>query len=148
VDNPLSAAVDQPSLALSTSGDASWFLQTSTTFDGMDAVQSGNVGDEESSLLSATVTGPEVISFRWKVSSEDTYDFLEFLVDGNVVRSISGEVDWEQTSVSLGPGDHTISWRYIKDDAVSDGSDAGWVDEVLLGSSSPVPLIAAIPAGH
>jgi hypothetical protein len=143
VENSLSVAADQARLDFVTSGSADWFAQTSVTYDGVDALQSGNVGDNQSSVLSATVEGPEVIGFRWKVSSEPDYDFLQVLVDGAVVRSISGEVDWQQTTITVGPGVHTVEWRYVKDEAVFEGSDRGWVDDVILGSFSPLPLISS-----
>ncbi len=143
--NVNSVALDQPRLAFSTSGDALWFRQSSVTFDGGDALQSGSIGDNQSSVVETTVIGPDTVSFRWKVSSEATYDFLQVLIDGSVVQEISGEVDWQQATLSVEAGRHVVQWRYIKDSSAQDGSDRGWVDQVELASSSSLPFLSMPP---
>ncbi|MBC8096126.1 MAG: LamG domain-containing protein, partial [Akkermansiaceae bacterium] len=67
-----------------TGGDAPWFTQSTTTYDGIDAAQSGMIGHDQYSLLETTVTGPGTLSFWWFVSSDDYdgYDRLEFSIDG------------------------------------------------------------------
>jgi uncharacterized repeat protein (TIGR02543 family) len=72
------------------------------------------------------------VSFWWNVSSESGYDFLELLVDGTVVDSISGTGgSWTQKAYTISSsGSHTIRWRYRKDYSVSSGLDAGFVDQV------------------
>ena len=70
-DLSLSEAVDQPETTLIvTFGDADWGLQSATTHDGIDAAQSGDIADDESTDLELLVVGPTNISFQWKVSSE------------------------------------------------------------------------------
>jgi uncharacterized repeat protein (TIGR02543 family) len=117
----------------STGGDAAWFLQTATTHDGVDAYRSGIVGDGQSSWMQHSVTGPGTISFWWKVSSEYCYDFLDFLVDGALQLGISGtNGDWAEMELSVeGSGVHVFTWSYAKDGSVSEGSDCGWVDQVV-----------------
>ena len=108
-----------------------WFAQTSETHDGVDAAQSGAITDSQFSWLDSSVVGPGILTFWWKVSSEQDYDFLEFYVDG--VRqpgSISGEVDWQKRTNNLPAGSHTLRWRYVKDISDTFGQDAGWLDEV------------------
>src|SRR6185369_15186076 len=76
---PLGAEVlESGNLIWHSSGAAPWFGQTNITHAGVSAAQSGNVFDNEESWLEATVTGPGVLSFWWKVSSEQGYDWLEF----------------------------------------------------------------------
>jgi hypothetical protein len=79
------------------------------------------------------------LSFWWKVSSEGSYDFLEFYVDGVRQHRISGSVGWQQMSYEIPSGSHTLEWRYTKDISVSSGSDCGWVDKVewTAGGESP-----------
>jgi hypothetical protein len=48
------------------------------------------------------------------------------------VTSISGEVDWQEVSVGLSAGAHTLEWKYIKDGAVSEGQDAAWLDDLSI----------------
>ena len=54
-------------------GDVAWVTQFDVSHDGMDAAQSGEISEEQFSWLETTVTGPGVLSFWWKVSSEPDY---------------------------------------------------------------------------
>lgn len=71
---------------------------------------------------------PQVCSFKWKVSSESTYDKLEYTVDGVKITNISGSKSWATREMSLDAGEHTIVWRYYKDYTGTSGEDCGWVD--------------------
>ena len=128
----LGDAVNAPSLKWSTIGDAIWQAETNVSHDLVSAAQSGNIGDNQSSVLQTSVSGPGAISFWWKVSSEPGSGFLTFLVDGQEQPgSISGEVDWQFESYAVtGPGTHTLVWIYAKDADQAAGSDCGWLDEV------------------
>ncbi len=116
--------------SLETYGWNSWYPQATVAWDGLDAARSGAIGNFGYSVLTTRVLGPGTVRFRWKVSSQAGFDFLRFSVDGVDVQSISGEVDWKQISVPVGPGPHQIEWRYSKDGSISAGSDAGWVDHL------------------
>jgi len=78
-----------------TGGDADWFYQTATYYYDGDAAQSGNIYHNQESWMQTTVSGPGALSFYWKVSSEGSYDFLEFYVDGVRQDRISSLVGWE-----------------------------------------------------
>jgi len=98
-------------------------------------------GNSQESWMQTTVSGPGTIRFWWKVSSEAYYDWLEFRVDGVQQDSISGEVDWTETSYAVtGTGNHTLKWRYAKDGSGSDGEDCAYVDYVQwTGPLAPGP---------
>lgn len=113
-----------------TGGSGGWFAQASDTHDGVDAARSGSIGSSQSSWIETTVQGPGSLSFWWKVSSERNYDFLKFYVDGVEQKRISGAVAWQAEALSIGAGQHTLTWIYAKDYSVSGGSDAGWLDQV------------------
>ncbi len=138
----LSDAIDNPSVKPFT-GDPQWFRQTTTTFDGVDAAQSGDADDEESSILEFKVDGPDTVAFQWKVSSEANYDYLRFKVNGTEVAAIAGEVGWERVVHEIPSGTHTLQWEFDKDQFVSAGSDAGWVDDFALLSSDLRPFITS-----
>ncbi|WP_295443585.1 C1 family peptidase [uncultured Thiodictyon sp.] len=143
----LQEALDNTSLTLVAGGDAQWYGQTPVSHDGTDAAQSGDVGDSQSTWMETAVTGPTTLSFYWKVSSESTYDYLRFYIDGvEQTGSISGAVDWQQKVWTIPAGNHTSRWAYTKDESVSSGSDAGWVDQVTLVSDTPVSLADAVDA--
>jgi hypothetical protein len=138
----LNQALDNDYLTFTIGGDRSWAGQTAVSFYGGSAAQSGALGGNQSAQLQTTVVGPGILSFRWKVSSEADYDFLEVLMD-NVSQpgSISGEVDWQPKNISIPAGSHIITWIYSKDAFVGMGSDCGWVDEVSFRKSSMTPVL-------
>ena len=126
------------------SSQVPWVGQTTETFDGVDAVTSVIVGDNEISEFSINVE-PTIgvrVSFWWKVSSQNELvegvsqrDVLRFSVDGaQVVPDIFGtDVDeWRRIEVLLDAGVRTLTWSYIKDDQGSDGEDRGWVDRLTI----------------
>jgi len=126
------------------SSQVPWVGQTTEAFDGVDAVTSVIVGDNEISEFSINVE-PMIgvrVSFWWKVSSQNELvegvsqrDVLRFSVDGaQVVPDIFGtDVDeWRRIEVLLDAGVRTLTWSYIKDDQGSDGEDRGWVDRLTI----------------
>jgi formylglycine-generating enzyme required for sulfatase activity len=88
--------------------------------------------DGTASYAERSIEGPAVVSFWWRVSSEDRYDFFTYSVDGVVQESISGNGVWLNRSLSLGAGRHALRWTYRKDNTVSRDQDAGYLDEVVI----------------
>lgn len=156
---PFTIAVSPWALALDTSGitwtssvNAPWFSQSTTTKDGIDAAQSAAIGDNGSSSLSGTIIGPGNLSFWWKVSSETNYDFLRFFINGveqtGPLGKISGNVNWVQKSVSLPAGPSTIQWTYSKDFSIASLSDAAWVDQVVFTPPAVPEIVVEQPVGN
>ena len=135
---PLGQVVNAPDLTWRTSGNAAWTEQASVTHDGVDAAQSGLLTDSQSSTVQTTVTGPGNLSFWWKVSSEEWFDYLTFYMDGISQAAISGEVGWEQRAFSVGSGNHILKWTYAKDLSLDAGADAAWLDQVTFTTNPPV----------
>ena len=124
-----SDAIEQYS-TITLTGDANWFAQTGTSYDGIDAVESGTVFANESSRFSISKQTTSV-SFWYKVSSENNYDFFEFYINGSRRLKTSGEVGWTKfTNNSLSNTNHTFEWRYTKDTYVDAGADKAWVDQI------------------
>ena len=133
----LAGALDT-SLAFTLGGNANWIAQTTTTYDGLDAAESGTIGHSQESWMQTTVAGPGQLSFWWRVSSESGYDYLEFYIN-NVRQTgrISGTSGtWAQQSYALASGTNTLRWRYVKDSSTVSGSDRGWVDQVVYTSAA------------
>lgn len=140
----LAAALNATNLVWLNSISAPWFAQIRETHDGDVAAQSGPIGNNQQSLLQATVTGPGTLRFWWKVSSEQGYDRLWFSMDyQNWAAWISGETDWQQFTFPIPAGSHTLNWAYTKDASVSAGQDAGWLDEVTFTPATALNLGAA-----
>lgn len=131
----------------------------------------GLLGDGEMAGIEWSVTGPGVLAFDWKVSSEQDYDVLRFYEVGvGGTNQISGTgVGWARVSTEV-PGDaetsHTFRWEYEKD-PIGDyvGEDAGWVDAITWNpkfnlaveagdgdgwytNGTPVAISADAPALH
>ncbi len=135
----LSGALDT-SLSLTTGGSADWLYQTSTIYYGGDAARSGGISDDQESWMQTTVSGAGIVRFYWKVSSESGYDHLEFYIDGVLQDRISGSADWHQMKYTItASGLHTLEWRYVKDDSVSEGNDCGWVDKLEWDEGAQPP---------
>ncbi len=136
-ENTLANALDLPSFIPLINVSPQWSSQTTTTNDGVDAAQTAPLLDGESARFSIQVTGPDRMSFDWKVSSEEGFDGLRFLLDGQALPSlpaISGEVDWTTALVTIPSGTHTLTWEYAKDGSESNGLDTAWVDDIRLAS--------------
>lgn len=143
LENSLQTALDIGEITIFSSLTP-WALQTEITHDGTDAAQSGPVTHNEASTMQMEIQGPETIFFWWKVSSEENYDYLRFSVEGEVIDEIHGEVDWKQVRYDL-PEDqsYTVRWDYDKDGSVDIGTDAGWVDKLVLLTFDPRPFITS-----
>lgn len=146
----LADALDATGLTWTGGGNANWSYQTTTTHDGVDAGRSGALGFDQVSSMQTTVVGPGSLSFWWKVSSENNYDWLTFTVDGvapTEAPRISGTVDWVQKTVPIASGSHIIKWSYSTDYSLAVGSDAGWVDQVVYSPTSAPEIAVEQPLG-
>jgi len=133
-----------------TTGSATWFGQTNTTHDTVDAAQSGSIGNLQETILQTTVATnwSGHYTFWWKISSEPIFDTLEFRINGNVQTSISGEMDWQQVSIPVGIGTNILQWRYSKDVSNSGGQDSAWVDQFVFVPDPPVISVQPQPASQ
>ncbi|MFM7606687.1 MAG: S8 family serine peptidase [Prosthecobacter sp.] len=141
-DSALSTAVEQPTTQkIIPFGFRDPVRQTSISHDGVDAIETATVGDEEYSGIEFTVNGPARLAFQWKVSSEKNFDYLVLSVDGYVKDYITGEKDWTESITDVGSGPHNIDIYYFKDEATAKGQDKGWVDAITITSTTTPPVI-------
>ena len=126
VDPFVDAICAARNLTFFSEGDSPWFV------DGDGVARSGSIGDNGSTSLTTTVQGAGTLSFRWRTSSEGSYDCLRVRVDGSETSRISGDGGWLDFSLPVsGTGSHTVEWVYTKDGSVSNGEDCGWIDDVV-----------------
>jgi internalin A len=136
------AALNVPFLTFTTGGDAPWFVETTNTYDGVAAAQSGPIGLNQSSLLSTTVTGPGNISFWWTIDA-GTGDALFFDYPGGGFGIANRGGTWAyQSSVEIPPGPATLTWEFWRDSTPGAGADAAWLDDVTY--TSYVPIISSV----
>ena len=76
----------------------------------------------------------DVLTFRYKVSSEKKMDLLRFYLDGERLESWSGEVDWATFILALEAGPHELRWEYDKDYSGSQMEDTGCLDDVCVAA--------------
>lgn len=116
------------------SGDGDWIIDDVNVYDGEHSARSGVISDDQISemFLNVCFLGNGELSFYRKVSSEGSYDYLRFYVDGIMMGEWDGEQEWNKETYSIQPGIHTMKWTYEKDYSVSSGSDCGWIDNIIF----------------
>ncbi len=118
-------------------GNVDWFVSTNSPYAGTYCMESGNINNSQSTtlMLVSDFASAGPVGFMYKTSTEGSYDFLTFKVDNAVINSWSGENAWANYSTNVTAGSHTLRWIYAKDNIVSSGSDAAWVDNIILPPS-------------
>lgn len=84
------------------------------------------------------------LNLMYRVSSEESYDFLEVLVTPPggataAVLTVSGDSGWvsgEGLYQFAEVGTHTIRVEYNKDGSVNSNEDTAWIDEVSISSAA------------
>lgn len=115
-------------------GNSAWLLDNSEA-----AIISGDINNNQESIVMVTVSGEGTLSFEWSVSSEENtispenpYDALYLYVDDELVNFISGDIDYESETVRLTAGEHKITWIYEKDSIISAGKDNARIRNVTF----------------
>ena len=142
-------ALDAPQLAWTTGAPYPWFGQTNVFRAGGSAARSALLPDRTNSWLELSITGPVQCAFWARTDSEAGFDFLRFFVDGaEQPGALSGDSGWVYRRAALAAGPHVLRWSYAKDEYVSQGSDAAWVDDFHLLSATThyVAADSAAPA--
>lgn len=137
----ISNAVENSTAPYSTSGNRPfWGSRGSWSAVGGDCATSGTITHNQSSRFATTVSCKRQVIFRWRVSSEANYDWLEIYVNGTRRDRISGNTSWATRTINLDFGNNTIEWRYVKDGSVSSFQDRGYVDEIrFVDANSVIP---------
>lgn len=128
----LNQALDNQQLSFATGGHANWFGQNTTWHYGGSAAQSGAILDGQTSWLQTTVQGPGIMTFYWKISTQMSYDWFNWYLDGVKLEGWSGEGTWYRDGIKVPAGTHTIKWAYVKNASGSGGSDTVWLDKVVF----------------
>ena len=125
------------------SGDTDWQI-SDTAVEGLYSAKSGNIDNNQISEISLNIftDDPSEVSFYKKVSCENVgsqtgnyYDYLAFYIDGVEQEKWAGEIDWSLSTFPLSSGEHILKWAYVKDQGVSSGQDATWIDFIVMPNS-------------
>ena len=116
------------------SGNADWGIDDSNPYEGVYCMKSGAIDDDENSDVSITVDviADGQISFHYKVSSEGSYDYLRFYIDGFEKGSWDGEAGWAEASYPVEAGERTFKWAFEKDYSQIGGEDCGRIDFIVF----------------
>ncbi len=101
-------------------------------------MESGDINNSQVSTLKLVTNFSQAgdVSFMFKTSTEGSYDFLFFNVNNTNINSWSGENSWTNYTYPVNAGSYTLRWKYTKDNVVSSGSDACWVDNIIMPPST------------
>jgi len=117
--------------------DGGWHQSIDFAIEGGVSLKSDVISHNQVAAIERTgVFVGSAIRFSHKVSSESGFDFLRFYIDGVEQGAWSGEKGWTAVNYPLADGSHTLKWAYEKDGAVTHGSDAAWIDGVLIGTDT------------
>ncbi len=123
--------LDETPARLWYSGDnANWLNSFTNNSNGGTAMRSGNIGNNQNTALLAYFTGPDILSFRWKSSTQHGFDLLKLYINDVLIDTISGNQDWQQHNIALSPGEQRIVWVYEKDSTISEFQDTVWLDSI------------------
>jgi hypothetical protein len=113
------------------SGSAEWYVTDQSPYEGDYCMRSGQIDNGEQTTLNLNMTfdAPTDLTFMYKVSSEETYDFLRFYIGTNLQEEWSG---WTPATFSINAGTYNLRWRYEKDPFVVAGQDAAWIDNIAF----------------
>ncbi len=125
-----------------------WFVQEAVSHDGHNALQSGPVAADQMSNMTTFVTGPCTVTFWWKASCSDGWGQFFYEVDATRFGTLTGETDWVQAIVPLGPGTHQIAWFFYRGPGdPGAGSNCGWVDQFVVQESTPPTGSVSVEGG-
>ena len=145
---------DFSSFPWSFSGNQDWQIVSDTVYEGSYSAKSGIIAHSQTTSMEVTmnIAANGEISFYRKVSSESSYDYLRFYIDGVQQEEWAGELDWSEVSYPVTAGERTFRWTYIKDGSVSTGSDCAWIDYIvfpeLTSDDAPRNLTASAGNGY
>lgn len=118
------------------SGDADWFLKSDNASYGSYSLQSGTIGNSQTSCFSITqnlIVGELIFYYKTSSESSDELKFYHIGVQDYLILEASGVTSWTKHTQSIGSnGSFIFKWCYEKDSSTSSGSDSIWIDEILM----------------
>ncbi|MGH7774461.1 MAG: hypothetical protein ACREQA_19735 [Candidatus Binatia bacterium] len=125
-------------------GNLPWRRSLVTPHSGVWCLRSGAITHSQTSDFEVTIPKKiQQVRFWYRTSSESTFDFFRFLINGVQQFQASGETAWTQSAVyAVTPG-QVLTFRYIKDTSVSAGEDAVYIDDLEFRGDYPLASTAA-----
>ncbi|OBZ11863.1 hypothetical protein A8L34_16200 [Bacillus sp. FJAT-27264] len=97
-------------------------------------LRTAGIGHSQSTSFTMTYKFPSVgkIHFKYRVSSENRYDWFTLNFDGSQIARISGTQGWTTFEKEVQPGNHTLTVSYSKDGSVDSGEDSGFITDFWI----------------
>jgi hypothetical protein len=144
----LAMALNASDLVWTNGGSAAWFAEGSVTHDGVAAAQSGAITNNQTSTLQTSVTGPGTLTFWWRFSYQNSFDSLNFYVNGSQQVSSSFTFNWQQKTFYLGNGTQNLQWTYSRSYMPFGNMSTGWMDQVTFTPGGTPLIITLAPTNQ
>lgn len=102
-------------------------------------IKNGVLDQSQQLYIWMNISGISSISFDWKISSEEGYDFAYFTIqdvyENNIFQAeTSGQYDWDTISFNSldSQQDYLIIWSYSKDGSVNSGDDCVYLRGLVI----------------
>ena len=113
-----------------------WTIWNSNSHDGSYCMASGNFNVASSqSYIEATMEFFEdgAVDFYSRISSQSSYDYGRFYIDGTQKLSESGTSNtWTARHYNVTAGTHTFRWFYYKNGSTNSGEDRYFIDDITF----------------
>jgi len=117
-----------------TGGSPQWFITNADRHSGTYSVRSGVIPRDGygNSYIEGTFALPRdgSLTFWWKIDSWRAS--LDFYIDGVWRDWIGYDTDWQQQTLSLAAGTHTLKWQYRGGNYGYGHSECGWIDDITI----------------
>jgi hypothetical protein len=120
-------------------GIAPWFVDDMDPIDGNFSARSGPLASGITDLdLVADFPAAGSITFDYQTSCANTWDYLEFRVDGILQGQWTGVAPANNYMQAVAAGMHTFQWRFLRDGIINEGLNAVIIDNVMLDGGVPL----------
>ena len=105
-------------------------------FEDWVSTNKGMSGTTSSKTYTFEVNSGDVLTFDWKVSSEEHYDWLKISLDGRELYRKSGVAEGHHSESFTTEGTHTLVVEYSKSPVTNAGEDCGEIKNVFLNKNT------------
>ncbi len=123
-------------------GTSNWAIQGSNVLVGSQTAKSGTITHNQVTSMTLDVSSlpAGTGTFDYQVSSESSFDYLNFCIDNTGCSRYSFTNQWSGTTsgthtFTISSSISTLTWAYSKDGSINSGSDTAWVDEIVITPS-------------
>ena len=124
-----------------------WIITSATATAGRTSLRSADIDDDERTCLNLALVLPigSRVRFSRQDDLESPFDALFFETDNSSVFVFTNSSrGWQVQTLILSGDSRTVSWCYVKDNALSEGNDSLWIDAVTFISGEVISFCDAL----